>query len=328
MLRQTVLWPTIGNHETYDPYIDGHPAYQDIFTLPTRGEAGGVPSGTENYYSFDFGNIHFVCLDSELSDRSTNGPMLTWLQEDLGANTNDWLIAFWHSPPYSHGSHDSDDPFEFNLVEMRENVVPILESYGVDLVLCGHSHCYERSFLLDGHYGFSSTLTDSMIKDSGSGQPEDTGAYLKSSTGPSPHQGTVYIVNGASGWATVGSMDHPAMFKSLLRTGSLILDIDGERLDARFLRETGAIDDYFTMLKGRSPEPLRTVNFSISAGSICAKWKTIAGGTYRLERSEDIIGASWIDTGGPVVATGATTTWKGPMPPNVNRCFFRIVQLQ
>ena len=38
--------------------------YFDIFTLPTAGEAGGVASGTEAYYSFDYGNIHFVVLDS------------------------------------------------------------------------------------------------------------------------------------------------------------------------------------------------------------------------------------------------------------------------
>ena len=39
---------------------------------------------------------------------------------------------------------------------MRQNIVPILESYDVDLVLCGHSHAYERSYLINGHYGFSS----------------------------------------------------------------------------------------------------------------------------------------------------------------------------
>ena len=99
-------------------------------------------------------------------------------------------------------------------------MVPILESYGVDLVLCGHSHCYERSFLLDGHYGFSHTLVPSMLRDAGSGREEDTGAYRKSDPSLSAHQGTVYVVNGSSGWATFGSMDHPAMFKSLLRTGS------------------------------------------------------------------------------------------------------------
>ena len=327
MLRHTVLWPTIGNHETYDPYPDGHIAYSDIFTLPTRGEAGGVPSGTENYYSFTYGNIHFVCLDSEMSDRSTNSPMLTWLKEDLAANTSQWLIAFWHSPPYSHGSHDSDDPFEFNLVDVRQNFVPILEAYGVDLVLCGHSHCYERSYLLDGHYGFSDTLLPTMIKDSGSGRPGDTGPYIKSGTGASPHQGAVYIVNGASGWATDGTMDHPVMYKSLLRTGSLILDIDGGRLDARFLRETGAIDDSFTILKGVPPEPLRLTTICMGTNLMHATWKSVAGKTYRLQTANSLFGATWTNLSGVVTATGATTSWACPTPKATPKGFFRVVEV-
>jgi hypothetical protein len=166
--------------------------------------------------------------------------MLTWLAGDLAANTNDWLIAFWHSPPYSHGSHNSDNREEFNLVEMRQNAVPILESYGVDLVLCGHSHSYERSFLLDGHYDYSTNLVPTMIKDAGSGRTGDTGAYMKSGTGPAPSQGAVYVVNGSSGWAIAGDtpLDHPVMCKSLLRTGSFVLDVDHNRLDAKFLSET------------------------------------------------------------------------------------------
>jgi 3',5'-cyclic AMP phosphodiesterase CpdA len=93
--------------------------------------------------------------------------MLTWLKADLEANSRDWLIAFWHSPPYTKGSHDSDNLFDNlgNMTEMRENAVRVLESYGVDLVMCGHSHIYERSYLINGHYGFSDSLEPEMIKD-------------------------------------------------------------------------------------------------------------------------------------------------------------------
>ena len=163
MLCKSVLWSAIGNHEFYSSDKNGQFPYLDIFNLPTAGQAGGVPSGTERYYSFDYGNIHFVCLDSMTVDRSSNGPMCNWLREDLAANTNQWLIAYFHHPPYSKGSHDSDLPWEFELVEMRENVNPILESYGVDLVLAGHSHSYERSFLLSGHYGFSELDRKSVV---------------------------------------------------------------------------------------------------------------------------------------------------------------------
>jgi len=138
MLRQSVLWSTIGNHETaQSPNPPPTLPYYSIFTLPMNGEAGGVASGTEDYYSFDYGNIHFICLDSMTSDRSPNGAMLTWLRSDLAADSRDWTIAFWHHPPYTKGSHNSDT--EIELVEMRQNALPILEDFGVDLVLSGQS---------------------------------------------------------------------------------------------------------------------------------------------------------------------------------------------
>ncbi len=257
ILKQAFLWPTLGNHDTAQ--VSNPPPtlpYYQMFTLPTNGEAGGIASGTEDYYSFDRGNIHFVCLDSMTSDRSPTGAMATWLRNDLAASAQTWLIAFWHHPPYSKGSHDSDT--ETELVQMRQNILPILEDYGVDLALTGHSHSYERSFLLDGHYGTSSTLTSSMIKNSGSGRPSGTGAYVKPSSGIAPHEGAVYAVAGSGGQASGGALNHPAMFISLNQLGSMVLDVDGNRLDAKFLRETGAIDDSFTILKGAAPTPTAT----------------------------------------------------------------------
>ena len=73
----------------------------------------------------------------------------------------DWTIVFWHHPPYTKGSHNSDS--EIELIDMRLNFVPILEAYGVDLVLCGHSHSYERSKFIDGHYGNSRTFSDGTM---------------------------------------------------------------------------------------------------------------------------------------------------------------------
>ena len=240
LLPNTPLWSTIGNHETYTPSIP----YFDIFTFPTAGEAGGLASGTERYYSFDFGNVHFICLDSMTSSRAPGSPMLNWLDADLASTNQRWLIAFWHHPPYSHASHDSD--YEFELIEMRANVVPILESHGVDLVLAGHSHSYERSYLIDGHYGSSSTLQTSMIKDDGDGRADGDGAYGKPAL---PHAGAVYTVCGVSGQASGGALDHPVMFKSLSMLGSLLLDVDGDRLDAHFIDSTGAERDHFTINK-------------------------------------------------------------------------------
>ena len=125
MLRKSVLWPTIGNHDLFDGTAQTWP-YYDNFTLPTLAEAGGVASGTESYYSFDYANIHFVVLDSQNANRLPGGDMLTWLALDLAATTQNWIIAYWHHPPYSKGSHDSDAPsgVDLPLKEMREFAAP------------------------------------------------------------------------------------------------------------------------------------------------------------------------------------------------------------
>ena len=256
MLRKSVLWPTLGNHDgiSADSLTQSGP-YYDIFTLPTSGEAGGLISGTEAYYSFDYGNIHFICLDSHDTDRSPGAAMLIWLTQDLAATTQEWIIAFWHHPPYTKGSHDSD--YESRLMQMRENALPILEAAGVDLVLSGHSHSYERSFLLDGHYGLSNTLTVPMQVDPGDGKINGDGAYKAVFDEADPYQGAVYITAGSSGKISGGSLNHPVMIHaSLNNLGSLVLDVNGNRLDASFVRETGAVDDYFTILKNPDNCPL------------------------------------------------------------------------
>ena len=267
ILRSTPLWPTLGNHDGNSADSDSEQGpYYDIFTMPRNGEAGGIASGTEAYYSFDYGNIHFITLDSYGTDRSAGGAMLTWLENDLATTSRDWLIAFWHHPPYSKGTHNSDN--EGPLIDMRERALPILESYGVDLVLTGHSHSYERSFLIDGHYGRSSSFdVSSMLLDGGSGRTDDAGAYRKQVVG-SPNQGTVYAVAGSSGKAAAGSLDHPVMYVSLQTLGSMVLDVDGDRLDAAFIDGNGTRRDYFTIQKGapgadiEAPRPVSSLQVS------------------------------------------------------------------
>jgi hypothetical protein len=325
LLRKTVFWATIGNHETYTPLPNGRFPFLDIVTQPVNGEAGGIASGTERYYSFNYANIHFVCLDSMTQSRLPGSPMLTWLEQDLAANTNDWLIAFFHHPPYTKGSHDSD--WEIELVQMRQYALPLLESYGVDLVLSGHSHIYERSFLLNGHYGNSSTLSPEMVVDSGSGRPSDTGAYLKPSTGPAANQGTVYVVAGSSGWATFRVGHHPAMFSDQLEMGSLVIDVNTNRLDAVFLRDTGVIDDSFSILKGTAADPFRLATFQVQNGKTIARWKSVRGHTYRVESTPNLESPQWQPISADILASGLTTSWTNAAPQGISRAFYRVTQV-
>ncbi len=243
-LCSSVLWTAIGNHDAgcADSLLQTGP-YYELFSPPTGGEAGGVASGTAAYYSFDYGNIHFICLDSYGSDRSPEGAMFTWLARDLASSSQDWKIAFWHHPPYTKGSHDSD--IEFELIEMR-HALPILEDAGVDIVLGGHSHSYERSYLINGHYGTSDSFTEAMKKDGRSGREDESGVYQKHHL--ASHAGTVYIVAGTSALADL-VFPHPAMYTSLSIPGSLVLDVQGKRLDVRFIDCDGEVKDYFTMKK-------------------------------------------------------------------------------
>ncbi len=249
LLRQVPLWSAFGNHDGIDVFFNPPGAYPQIFSFPTLGESGGVNSGSETYYSFNFGNIHFISLDAvNIASYQPGSDMLLWLQADLLANTQEWTIAFWHHPPYSKGSHDSD--IEIVLIEMRENVVPLLESYGVDLVLTGHSHSYERSYLMNGHYGDSESLdVGGMILDGSDGNEFGEGAYVKPGPAGTPNEGTVYAVVGSSGKLGGGTLDHPIMYTSMNVLGSMVLDVSGNQLDAVFIDSAGIVQDEFTIIK-------------------------------------------------------------------------------
>jgi hypothetical protein len=229
-------YPVLATRGNHDKNLS---LYYDLFTLPSAGELGGLPSGTESYYSFDYANIHFICLDSEGGIPLMGGAMWTWADADLSATDQEWIIAFWHHPPYTKGSHDSDS--EGELVLMRTQFLPMLEDHGVDLVLNGHSHSYERSYLLDGHYGNSVSLLPSNLIDDGDGNPSGDGAYEK---GIGAHEGTIYCVAGSSSKITsTNGLNHPAMVYATLTLGSLVIDVDDEELRVRFLNDNGVVMD-------------------------------------------------------------------------------------
>ena len=125
MLRNTVFWSTLGNHDDFN-----NNTFYNIFDFPTSAESGGTVSGTENYYSFDYANVHYICLNSQSVDRSPTGAMLTWLTNDLNSTNQDWIVAFFHHPAYTNGSHDSDNAGDSGgrMKDMRENALPILEA--------------------------------------------------------------------------------------------------------------------------------------------------------------------------------------------------------
>ncbi|MBK6832668.1 MAG: metallophosphoesterase [Flavobacteriales bacterium] len=267
------FYPAPGNHDYIEvwresaifgipysniPLEDHHGPYYDIVDVPEEAEAGGYASGLEVYYSFDLGNAHFISLNSEVYDLlgTSDGidRMVDWLQQDLAQNDRRFTIAYFHQPPYSRGSHDSEEWTEFVMEAMRERVVPVLEDHDVDLVLGGHSHVYERSHLIHGHYGSSGSFDPAtMLMDASGGDNSMGTPYRKDTLSETP-DGTVYVVCGNGGSSESDPpLDHPVMVRSDGGTGvcgSFVIDISGDRLDGRYLKTDGTIGDHFTIIKG------------------------------------------------------------------------------
>jgi acid phosphatase type 7 len=272
LTKNHVLWPAPGNHDykySSTAQKDHIMPYYDIFSLPVNGESGGIASNSEAYYSYDYGNVHFVSLDSYgiESDNSrlydTTGEQVTWLKKDLAANKQPWTVVYFHHPPYTKGSHNSDT--ETQLVLLRENLVKILERYNVDLVLNGHSHCYERSYLINGHYGLENTfsfdehaLSTSSAKNDGS---SNSCPYIKNEK--DSKNGIVFAVVGSSGRVGGSSTGYPhdAMYYSNVSVGgAMVLEIENNRLDAKWIGSDGNIRDNFTILKNVTSDDCVTLS--------------------------------------------------------------------
>ena len=253
-MKNTASWSCLGNHDGYTANSSTQSGpYYDIFTFPTNGEAGGDASGTEAWYSFDYGNVHFIVLESYETNRAIGGPMYNWALGDIQNTTQDWIVAIWHHPVYTKGSHNSDNVNDSagSMQDMRENFLPMLEENGVDLVMSGHSHSYERSYFINGHYGNSTTFDHNIhsmpINGNGDGQITGTGEYEKDICLP----GSVYITTGSAGKITGnGSLNHPAMYYSAKSLGSVVMEVNGSTMNLKFVRDTDAIDDFFTIEKG------------------------------------------------------------------------------
>ncbi|MCE6990019.1 metallophosphoesterase [Dyadobacter sp. CY323] len=305
-LKKSPLYPAPGNHDyadNSDHQNDHNIPYYDVFTIPKQGEAGGVASGTEAYYSFDYGNIHFLSLDSYgKEDNATRlydtlGKQVTWIKQDLAANANkDWIVAYWHHPPYSKGSHDSDT--ESSMLKIRTDFIRILERNGVDLILCGHSHDYERSKLMQGHYGLENSLDPSVHNLSSSSGMYDGSLnscpYEKKSA---KNRGTVYVVSGSAG--QLGGMKanypHDALpFSNATHGGGMVLEVEGNRLDAKWIGADGVIRDKFTLEKDVS----RKTNIDLTSGNSVTLNSSFIG-TYKWNMgatSRSIVVSPTVDT--------------------------------
>ncbi|HYO51640.1 metallophosphoesterase family protein [Archangium sp.] len=219
LLSQVPSVATPGNHE----YVT-HQAqpYFDNLYLPTS------PSGGESYYSFDWGHVHFVSLDSNCAGgqapayRCTLAAQKKWMEQDLAASDAPWKVVFFHHPPWSSGEHGSSSL-------MRREFTPLFEKYGVDLVLTGHDHHYERTYPMKGN-----------------------------AVAPSGGHGPIYLVVGGGG-ASLRPFETGKPSWTVVRNdrdhGYLDVKVEDGTLTAQALTPSGQAIDSFTLTKALpSPE--------------------------------------------------------------------------
>ncbi len=302
ILKNTKLYTVTGNHDYANSGSNTGRrdlAYYDNFTMPTNAELGGVASGTEAYYSYNIGDVHFVALDSYGQENGnstkmydTTGAQCVWLKNDLAANTKKFTVVYFHHPPYTKTSHNSDT--EGDLVAVRERFIRILERFGVDVILNGHAHGYERSYLLKGFYkstpaganlseGDFNPAIHTATGNTQNGKYDFTPNSCAYSYNSGKHNhGSVYIVAGSAGQigGSASGYPHNAMYYSNnTNGGSFYFEVDSNRLDAKFITYTGTggtvvpvISDQFTIFKDVN----KVTNITVSkneALEIAASWR-------------------------------------------------------
>jgi hypothetical protein len=182
------FFPSLGNHDWITP---GAKPYLDYFTLP----------GNERYYEFVRGDVHFFAIDSDEREPDGIGPtskQARWLESALGASKSAFQVVYMHHPPYSSGSHGSS-------VELRWPYA----KWGVELVLAGHDHHYER-----------------LVQD-----------------------GIVYVVNGLGGNRSydIGPAIPGSLFRYRDRHGAQIIEASNSLLVSTFSNIDGQTIDEFSI---------------------------------------------------------------------------------
>jgi hypothetical protein len=118
---------TCGNHESSCPTVMAD------HSLPGNGNMGG----TISTYSFDYGNVHFVSLNSNGSYSYPSDAQMSWALNDLRNSNQPWKIIYWHHNGWSHGSHSTD-------TTRQTQIGNLAKDGGAQMVFWGHSHSYER----------------------------------------------------------------------------------------------------------------------------------------------------------------------------------------
>lgn len=214
------VMPVTGNHEAYTP--ERRFSMPVLFTALLKLPANGPEGLTGQVYSFDYGDAHFVILDSQENEEKLFAPNMleqqrVWLEKDLAATEKRWKIVFMHRPPYNNKTVEANN-------NIRLAFVPIIDKYHVDVVFTGHDHVYARTYPLQG----------GMVVDN-------------------PAKGTVYVATGRSGtktYSTSSARDwNEVFFNPLDQPNYLIVEVKRDSMTVRALKQNGVLIDAWEINK-------------------------------------------------------------------------------
>jgi hypothetical protein len=234
----------MGNHEAGD---EGDPTllqvqYKNNFNL------------SNTYYSFDYHNVHFIAIDSMLP-YTIDSPQYSFVKRDLISTSQNpnikWIIVYFHHPMYTSPSKHPSDSL------LRDTYHPLFDQYGVDLVLQGHNHNYQRSYPIT----YNNTNNNSNANPS---NPTITSINTNTFNDPT---GEVYVIAGTGG-EDLYNLKSKADFIATQYKGFGFLNVDvssdGTKLNGTFYANEngGSVKDTFIITKLVTPEsiPLKRVN--------------------------------------------------------------------
>lgn len=202
----------IGNHDTLQRKLD---VYIDKFGLANQ------------YYSFDYFNTHFISLSTELDD-DEQIEQLTFVRNDLVKTKSnegiDWIIVFFHKPFYSG---------KFDITNMRDDYHPLFEEFGVDLVIQGHSHNYQRTYPL-------------LFNEANPSQPI---VSEKEQIWYRDPKGIIFVVAGTGGESIQTLNKKSILASSYEGYGCINVEVNGKSLSAEYYSDTSDTIDRFLITK-------------------------------------------------------------------------------
>ena len=226
VINRIPCMPLVGNHETYA--LPGGFTRPLLFTAQFKVPQNG-PTGLQGQvYSFNYGDVHFVMLDTQIGEeRSFTPDMLeeqkAWLAADLASVTQKWTLIFLHRPLYNHRGGEN--------TALRKALLPIIDQYHVDAVFSAHDHTYARSY----------PLYEGQIQADG-------------------RQGTIHIATGRSGSKTYADSAKSELddffYNPQAEPNYLSVEVENENLTVRAYQADGSLIDEWRLEKVANPAAL------------------------------------------------------------------------